>query len=726
MHASTCKVAVGSRCLFQGKNKMARTLKVCIGELARLRRIELRPNWSAPIDDLDNLEREDFPEAVAKLGWPAPAAYPARDARAHAFPLLVHHAQLGWAVAERMESELRLSVLKNGKKEEWFLDDDLVLFELHLPEPPSEAKYETAMDVFVAAIARRKRVLILAVIATFAVNLIALATSLYSMQVYDRVIPRGNFSTLWALTVGLIAAIGFDFVLRVVRARLLEQEATAIDSEVSEYFFARANDVRLDARPPSVGTMAAQLKGLEQVRSTMSSAVLFTVADLPFAILFILVVASIGGVIAIVTAVSFPLSVGIALIIGRIIRSDTKKSQVSSNKKSGLLVEAIDSAETMKAARGQWFFLKKWNELIDEVHHSDLPVRNTQSVAGSIFGTIQQFAYTGIIAWGAVQVYDHHMTQGGLIACSILASRINGPLIVQLPSLIVGWTYTKISLGMLDGILKLPADKAPGAELLRPSRIYGALSVREVAFVHHGARVGLNVPTFDVLAGQRVGIIGAVGSGKSTLLRILSGLYAPNEGRVMLDGLDVGTIADDILRKNVGYLPQDYRLVNGTLRENLLLGLSDPGDDVLMAAAAATGLADMVAQHPQGVDLPIGEGGRGLSGGQRALAGFTRMLIAQPKVWLLDEPTSNLDGDSEGRVMKALQENLARDATLILVTHKPQLLRLVERVVVIANGQIVMDGPTNEVMGKLSTPKAVAPPQKTNVPVATVPVGGNA
>ncbi|OYW84769.1 MAG: hypothetical protein B7Z20_10240, partial [Sphingobium sp. 32-64-5] len=481
------------------------------------------------------------------------------------------------------------------------------------------------------------------------------------------------------MTVALVVAIAFDLLLRVLRARLLEREAMSIDSETSEYFFARAADVRLDARPAAVGTMASQLRGLEQIRSTLSSTVIFAAADLPFALFFIFIIFQLGGIVAMVTLVSFPVAVAIALVLGRLIKGNTQKAQVSSNRKNGLLVEAIDASEIIKANRGQWFFLKKWNTLIDDVHRSDWPVRNTQSIAGSIFGALQQLAYVGIIAWGAIEVYDRNMTQGGLIACAILAGRINGPLINQLPTMIVGWTYTKISLSMLDAIMELPTDKPEGVELLRPSGLKGAISFKDVEFAHPGARVGINIPSLEIKAGERVGLVGAVGSGKSTILRLASGLYAPAAGRVLVDGLDIATVAEDVLRNGVGYLPQDYRLVNGTLRDNLLLGLPDPGDDALMKAAELTGLASLVANHPQGVDLPISEGGRGLSGGQRTLSGLTRLFLALPNLWLLDEPTSNLDAESEARILKALEDEVPKDATVMIVSHKPQLLKLVDR-----------------------------------------------
>jgi ATP-binding cassette subfamily C protein LapB len=513
--------------------------------------------------------------------------------------------------------------------------------------------------------------------------------------------------------------------LRVIRANLLETEAIKIDTEVSEFFFSRAAEIRMDARPPSIGTTAAQLKGLEQVRSMMSSSALFAFADLPFAMLFIFVISKLGGIICLVMLVAFPVAILLALLFARLIRSETARAHVSGNKKNGLLVESLDAAETVKANRGQWFLLTRWNDLLDEVHDAELPVKRRQAVAGSIFGTLQQVSYICLIAWGATEVFANHMSMGALVACSILSSRVNGPLIGQLPGLLVQWSYARSSLQMLDAILALPTDKPGDVDQLRPNRLAASLSVNNVVFTYPGGRAGVAVPRLEIAAGERIGILGGVGSGKSTLLKLLSGLYAPAQGQILIDRLDMAQVADDILRHHIGYLPQDYRLVNGSLRDNILLGLSDPGDERIMEVAQKTGIANLITSHPRGLDLQISEGGRGLSGGQRVLTGLTRLLLAQPKLLLLDEPTANLDIDTEALVLRTIHESLTADTTLILVTHKIQLVNLVQRLFVVANGQIAVDGPTAEVMQRLQRPAVQARPADRDAGPTTV-VGASA
>jgi len=298
------------------------------------------------------------------------------------------------------------------------------------------------------------------------------------------------------------------------------------------------------------------------------------------------------------------------------------------------------------------------------------------------------------------------MSMGALIACTILSGRVTGPLVAQLPGFLVQWGYARSSLHALDGMMSLPLDQAHGVESLRPERLQPSLRLENVGFAYPGTRIGIDVPNLEIKAGERVAIIGGVGSGKSTLLRVMSGLYAPASGSVIMGGLDSAQIAPDVLRRALGYLPQDTRLLNGTLRENILLGLADPGDAALIGAIDEVGLADLVGGHPRGLDLLISEGGRGLSGGQRTLANLARLFLAQPDLWLLDEPTANLDQATESRALEGLKRRLTPGRTLVLVTHRMSLLALTERVIVMQNGKVALDGPTASVIAQLQSAAA--------------------
>lgn len=672
---------------------------------------ELAPDWRARAGEPDGFPIGD-PESLARLstrlGWRKPTVVKGRP-RAHQFPLLVFDPMEGWAIAEQFETLDTVRVVSPDFRGMRSIRTDTAFFLPQFPRLRDRDEGEKAIHVFTRALLLRKNVLVSAVIATVVVNLIALVTSLYSMQVYDRVIPRSGFATLWVLTIGVVIALTLDFILRTTRSLMIEREAAKIDTEVSEVFFARAQAVRLDARPPSIGTMAAQIRGWEQIRGLLSSASIFLLADLPFAIFFIVIISWIGGPVALVPLISFPLAIVLSLILARLIRDDTAKAQVNGNRKNGLLVEALDAAETLKANRGSWHVLGRWNQLMEEVQLHEDSVKRWSAIANSLFSGLQQLAYVLIIAFGAILVSEGKMTPGALIACSIIAGRVNGPLLAQLPGLMVQWGYARSSLAGLDSLLKLPLDQPPGTESLRPAKIEPVLHVTELKFGYSADRPSVDIPRLDIRAGEKVGIIGGIGSGKSTLLRLLAGLYAPHEGQIRIGGLEMRQVAPDILRRHIGYLPQDTRLLNGTMRDNLLLGLSDPGDDALMKVITEIGLAPMIASHPMGIDLPIAEGGRGLSGGQRTLTILTRLLLADPDMWLLDEPTSNLDQQTEMRLMQSLQMRMTPAKTMVLVTHRMQLLSLTQRLLVMAGGKIVMDGPTGEVLARLRETAQPAP-----------------
>lgn len=669
---------------------------------------ELPPSWSnsPELEELNRKNESSLEQFCARLNLSPPERVEGRPGPQR-LPLLTFHPLLGWAVAEQWESLDSIRSTTEEGTEHRRVDSDTLFYELELPRMRDREGAPRAISVFTRALRRRKHVFVSAIVATVIVNVLTLATSLYSMQIYDRVIPTSGRATLVVLTVGVVFALLVDFTLRSTRALMIERESAKIDAEVSEFFFARAQAIRLDARPPSVGTMAAQIRGWEQIRMLLSSASIFLIADLPFAVFFILVIASIGGPIAWVPTIALPIALGLALIISRLIRKDTAKAQISGNRKNGLLVEGLDAAESVKANRGEWHMLGRWNALMEEVQLHEDPVKRWSSLASSIFLTLQQIAYVLLIAWGAILVSEGDLTAGALIACAIIAGRVNGPLVAQLPGFLVQWGYARSSLQALDAIMELPLDQAPEVEGLRPEKLEPSLQLQDVKFSYPGSRTEISIPALSISTGERVGVLGGIGSGKSTMLRMMAGLYAPGSGSVTVGGLDVQQIAPDVLRKAIGYLAQDTRLLNGTLRENVIMGLPTPGDDEIIEQAKRIGLKDFIASHPKGLDLPISEGGRGLSGGQRTLANLIRLFLAKPRLWLLDEPTANLDQGTEASVVSAIRAALTPQMTLVLVTHRLQLLSLVDRVIVLHNGRVAADGPTADVMAKLKRPRAL-------------------
>ena len=443
----------------------------------------------------------------------------------------------------------------------------------------------------------------------------------------------------------------------------------------------------------------------------MTSSTLFILADTPFALVFVAVIALISPPVALVPLVMVPLSLLLGWAFRGPIESSAALHMAESNRKNGLLVEAIDGIESIKSVGAEWKVLDQWNRLTSLLGSNELRMKALSTLSSNLTQTLQQFTYVGMVCLGAYQITLGELTMGGLIACTIISGRALAPL-TQFPGLIVQWKHAQIALKGLDGIMAMPSDRDAGVRLIVPQVCQGRLRLDQAVFAYHEARAALEVPALRIEPGERVAVLGAVGSGKTTLIKLLSGLYRPKSGRCYLDDVDVAQVAPEFVREQIGYLPQDVRLFHGTLRDNLTLGLPAPGDTELLRAATLTGLIQAIQAHPKGLDLEISEGGRGLSGGQRQLVGLTRMLLLRPRILLLDEPTASMDAQLEERVMRHLFQEIAPDSTLVVVTHKTSLLTHVNRVIVIDQGRIVLDGPRDQVLARLrqpATPVAAAP-----------------
>jgi ATP-binding cassette, subfamily C, bacterial LapB len=578
-----------------------------------------------------------------------------------------------------------------------------------MPARPGESGHRamSATDWFATSIRRYRPVFLEAVVATFVISMVGLVAALYSMQVYDRVIPTKGYSTLWVLTIGVVIAILIELVLKQVRAYMVDRACKVIDQELSAVFFGKALDIRMDARPSTVGTFASQIRHFESVRNFLTSSSLFIMADLPFAILFVGVIAIIAGPVALVPLVAVPLAVLAGMAFRGPIEKYTGQHMKESNEKNGLLIEAIDGIESVKAANAEWKMLDRWRTMTTTIADSELKMRLFSTLSSNLTQTIQQLSYAGMIAAGAYAINAGQLTMGGLIACSIISGRALTP-VAQLPGLIVQWQHAKIALKSLNGIMQMPSDRDQSERLVVPEMCQGEIKMNKVGFSYAKDLPGLEVPALRIDPGDRIAVLGAVGSGKTTLIKLLSGLYKPTAGQVYLDQVDMVHLAPEFVREHVGYLPQDVRLFNGTLRHNLTLGLPMPSDSQIFKAAAMTGLDQVIQNHPLGLELLIAEGGRGLSGGQRQLVGLTRMLLATPKVLLLDEPTASMDAKLENRVMQHLFEQMPRESAIVVVTHKPAALTYVNRILVADKGRVVLDGPRDEVLQRLRQPVAPA------------------
>ncbi|WP_228768260.1 type I secretion system permease/ATPase [Limnohabitans sp. DM1] len=582
------------------------------------------------------------------------------------------------------------------------------------PALPGERGHQamSATEWFAFSLRRYRFVFFEGVAATFVLSTLGLVAAMYSMQVYDRVIPSKGYSTLWVLTIGVVISIILELIIKQVRAYMVDRACKLIDQELSAVFFGKALDIRLDARPGTVGTFASQIRQFESVRNFLTSSSLFIMADLPFALLFIGVIALLAGPVSLVPLVMVPVSILAGLAFRRSMEKLTAEHMEESNLKNGLLIEAIDGIESVKAANAEWKMLTRWRAMTAHLASNELKMRMMSSMSSNVTQSLQQISYVGMVAVGAYAINAGNLTMGSLIACSIISGRALTP-VAQLSSLIVQWEHARLALKALNAIMAMPSDRDSQERLVVPEQCYGQLRMDKVGFAYAKDAPTVDISALQIRPGERIAILGAVGSGKSTFIKLLSGLYKPMTGHLFLDDVDVTHLAPEYVRESIGYLPQDVRLFNGTLRDNLTLGLPMPSDSQILRAAAMTGLDSAIQNHPKGLELTIAEGGRGLSGGQRQLVGLTRMLLACPKVLLLDEPTASMDGQLEIKVMRHLFQEMPKDAVIVVVTHKPALLPHVDRILVMDRGRIVLDGPREEVLTRLSqhtpTPTRSAP-----------------
>jgi len=621
------------------------------------------------------------------------------------YPLLAFDETDGalYLLRDRAGSERILADTKDAGSRELafsFFDQPSVhVFKLGLTDElvAGDSNKFSATEWFRVAIASHRSVFIEAALTTFLISTIGLASAMYTMQVYDRVVPTQGYSTLVVLGIGALIAIGMELLVKQMRAFMVDRACKAIDQDLSSVFFGKALDIRLDARPKLVGTFASQIRHFESVRNFMTSSTLFIVADAPFALFFIIVIAMIGGWVAIVPLLMLPITVLVGMAFRKPIERYTEEHMAESNFKNGMLIESIDGIESLKAASADWKMMGLWKNLTAKIAITELKMRSLQTMSTNLTQTMQQLSYAGMITLGAYLVTVGELTMGALIACSIIGGRALSPL-AQIPSLIVQWKQAKIALNVLDNIMTLPGERDASIKQLVPDHCEGRLQLEDVSFSYVENMPSFATQQLTIAAGERVAILGPVGSGKSTLLKMLAGLVATQSGRVSIDSIDLQQLAPEFVREHVGYLPQDVRLFSGSLKENLLLGLPLVSDSTILAACNSTGLDKLIKSHPNGLDLPISEGGKGMSGGQRQLVGLTRLLLAKPSILLLDEPTASMDGFTEGWVMNHLFNEIPKANTIVVVTHKTAILPHVDRVIVVEGGKISIDGPRDKVM----------------------------
>lgn len=543
-------------------------------------------------------------------------------------------------------------------------------------------------------------------VASCIANLLGLAGVIFSMQVYDRVLPAESYPTLYILALGVALAIGFDFLLRRLRMNIVDILGKRADLRMSDRVFGHALHVRNQARPNSTGTFIAQLRDLDQMRELLTSTTVAAVADLPFFLIFLAILWFIGGPLVLVPFGAVALLILPGLLAQRRLRTYATESVRESSLRNAMLVEAVQGIEDIKSLQAEERFRQHWNRYNADAGEAQLKLRGLTNSLTVWTQNVQNGVYAGIICAGAPMVIAGDMTTGALVASSILGSRMMAPM-SQVTALLSRFQQSRVAMGSLNQIMALPVDRPEAEHRIAVDSIAGGFTIRSGVFGYAdpNSPPALTVNELEIRAGEKVALLGRNGAGKSTLLQALSGMLPPLSGEVLVDNLATSHVDPADLRRDVGFLSQDSRLFHGTIRENLMLGAPDAADEEILSMLAMSGGIQFVRRLRSGLEHVIFEGGKGLSGGQVQSLLLARLLLRHPRVALLDEPTAAMDEVSERHFIDGLK-NWAKGRTLVVATHRMRVLELVERVIVIDNGAILLDKPRDVALRTMQAHRA--------------------
>ncbi|MEG1855755.1 MAG: type I secretion system permease/ATPase [Acinetobacter sp.] len=536
--------------------------------------------------------------------------------------------------------------------------------------------------------------------ASLMANILALATIIFSMQVYDRVVPSQSIPTLWVLAGGVFIAAIFEFVLRVSRVYLSDIIGKRADLRVSDRVFGHALRIKNSERSKSTGTFISQIRELEGVRDLVTSTTMGAIADLPFFFLFLVIFAIIGGNLFWVMLIVVPLMILPGILVQKKLAQLAQEGMRESSIRNAILVEAVQGIEDIKLLRAESRFQNQWNHMNEVSADISMQQRKIVGVLTAWTQKIQGLTYAAVILVGCFAVMDGQMTTGALVACSILSSRMLAP-ISQITGILGRLQQAKVAKKSLDELMKKSVDQADQVHLVHKEVLNGDYELKNVMFQYteEDPRPSLAIRQLKIKAGEKIAILGRNGAGKSTLLQILSGMQFPTNGSVHLDGLDISLIDPADVRRDMGLLNQNAHLFYGTIRENLTLGAPLARDEDILKVLKVTGALSFVQEKKEGLDHLVLEGGVGFSGGQRQALLLARLLIRQPNILLLDEPTAAIDDVAEKQLIDHLKGWLSH-RTLVVATHRRAVLELVDRIIVMNDGKVVMDGPRDQVLNQ--------------------------
>jgi len=539
-----------------------------------------------------------------------------------------------------------------------------------------------------------------ALLAALLINVFALSMPMFTMNVYDRVVPNNAIETLWVLAIGISLVLLFNLLLTTVRAYVVDTASKRIDIKLSARIMDRVLGLRMEGRPASVGSFAANLRSFESVRDFIASASITTLVDLPFVLLFLAVLAWISPWLVIAPVAAILVIIIVSLAAQTRLESLTLSSFQASSQRNAVLVEALSGLETVKTLNAQGYMQKQWESATQFIAHVGAKLKLISSSTVNLVQTMQQLVSVCVVIIGVYQVQESAMSLGGIIAASMIAGRCLAPF-GQIAGLLLQYQNARTSLGSVDNYMKLPVERDSKTGYVARPRLGGAIEFRDLTFTYPDAQEpALHGVNLKIRAGEKVGVLGRIGSGKSTLAKLVLGLYMPTEGAVLIDGIDARQIDPADLRRAIGYVPQNPVLFYGSLKFNITMGAPFATDAHMLAAADLAGVSAFASQHPKGFNMLIGERGDSLSGGQRQAIAVARAMINDPPILLLDEPSSNMDNQSEMQLKERLRA-AGVGKTMLLATHRTALLDLVDRLIVIDRGRIVADGPKAQVIEAL-------------------------
>lgn len=560
---------------------------------------------------------------------------------------------------------------------------------------------------FWGTIWQSKRIYRDVLIASILINLFAIAAPMFTRLVYDKVVPNLAFETLWVLASGIFVIFLFDLTLKLLRSYFIDVAGKKSDILISSKLFSKVMGIRMESRPPSTGAFARHLQEFESIREFFTSATIGSLIDLPFAILFLVLIWLMAGNLVLVPIVGVCILIIYSLLIQGPLRKAIEEGSRLASQKYANLIESISGLETVKLFGAQSQFQFRWEEAVAHMANWNIKSRRITDGIQNTAGFVQQASNVGMIILGVYLIAEGELTMGGLIAATMLSGRAIGPM-VQLSLLSTRYNQAKSSLSIIEQVMEMPDEQEEGKRYIHRPIVQGKIELEKVTFHYPDSPIAsIRDLSLTINPGEKVAIIGRIGSGKTTLERLIMGLFQPTEGHVRIDDTDISQLHHIDIRRNIGCVPQDSNLFYGTIRDNITLGRPLADDRDVMDAANRSGVTVFTQQDPAGLERQVGEGGMLLSGGQRQAVAIARALLGRPPVLLMDEPTSAMDNRSEMHIKHQLGQ-LAPSETLILITHKTSMLDVVDRVIVMEKGSVIADGPKGQVLNDLKQGKVRA------------------